>query len=185
MSQERGTHLEVGGLIISIAPIRLDLVIRGGIPTELVGTRMPLFRLTECSEDWRLSLHKIGLVGGSVGVLLLPGGIPVRAGWSEALGLDDSQARLAQDLIDMRMVRGFPESAPCRNSAWEVMISGADASIPVGIFSQIHSKVLLRFECVGRRPVLQIFDGTQFLYDLRTQFKNGNLKPDFDLQRAR
>ena len=68
--------------------------------------------------------------------MLLPGTIPSHSGWLLAFEVDDSPARFAQDLDNMKQVRGSLDFAQWRISSRAVLVANSDSSTPVGLFAQ-------------------------------------------------
>ena len=93
--------------------------------------------------SWRPSIKWLGLVGRPVGIAILPSGVPAHAGWAQAFDLEDSPERMLQDCSDVKEFRGSLHFAQWRISAWEVLVDGSNAPIPVGLLVQALFRALV------------------------------------------
>ena len=107
-------HFDLGDLPDAMASSRLEAVLRGGHPCEVVDSVIKASFMKALLDSpagmlrgfWRSSMKWFGLVGRSLAVVLLPGKIPVHAEWSQASDLDESPSRAPQDLDDREKFRG-------------------------------------------------------------------------------
>ena len=114
----------------------------------------------------------------SSGAAILPGGVPAHSGWPQGFGKDDSEARFAQDLIDMRQYRGSFDFAQWRISAWEARALPTQVAIPVGHLVQILYSGHMRSNVPEPRYLAEIEDLSQFLEE--TQGGNSGENSDRD-----
>ena len=136
----------------------------------LVGSFNGMFR-----GSWRSSIKWFGMISRSVGMFLLPGGIPAHTGWSQVFVSDDSTDRMLQDLEDMRSFRGSMHFAQWRLSAWSVMVSGSSATTPVGLFLQALFDALARSNSPGPTFISNIVDISQSLETPASEDEDANL----------
>ena len=164
------TLFDYGDLVFATLFTRMELVLRGHHDTELVDSHLPAFLKALAGSfngmfrgSWRSSIKWLGMISRSVGMVLLPLGIPAHAGWSQAFVSDDSPDRMLQDLADMRSFRGSMHFAQWRLSAWNVMISGSSAMVPVGLFVQTLFEAHIRSNSPDPLFISNIVDFSQSL----------------------
>ena len=176
------TLFDYGDLVFATLFTRMELVIRGHHETELVDSHLPAFLKALAGSfngmfrgSWRSSIKWLGMISRSVGMVLLPMGIPAHAGWSQAFVSDDSADRMIQDLADMRSFRGSLHFAQWRLSAWNVMISGSSVMIPVGLFVQALFEAHIRSHSPDPMFIANIVDVSQSLETPVTEEEDENL----------
>ena len=183
VQDEIETHTCVEDLAISFDAIRLELAIRGVYSTEIVGLLPPSFNYADLGSfsaglrgRWCLSFRSMGLVGRSVGFVLLPGGVRANAGWSRAFDIDSSAPHLPQDLTVSGAFRGSTEFSRWRIPALEVLISGTNSSPPVGLHIAALLSALAESNAPDPRFILQLSGRTQVLDDAPDPQGDENLK---------
>ena len=176
------TLFDYGDLIFASLFTRMELVTRGHHEVELVEAHLPAFLKALAGSfngmfrgSWRSSIKWLGMISRSVGMVLLPLGIPAHSGWSQAFVSDDSADRMLQDLADMRSFRGSLHFAQWRLSAWNVMISGSSVMAPVGLFAQALFDALARSNSPGPTFISNIADISQSLETPVSEDEDANL----------
>ena len=166
----------------------LELAIRGGRPPEfvdsftrsfvraLLGSFSGIFR-----GSWRSSIKWLGIVGRSVGIAILPSGFPAHAGRARALDLDGPPGRIPQDCSDVKEFRGSLHFAQRRISAWEVLVNGSNASIPVGLLARALFRALVSSNDSDPRFISSMLDASQYLGGPESLRGDGNLAFDIKL----
>ena len=175
------TSFTSADLILTTAFVRLELCNRGLEDKTLLDNLMPSFLMSLHHSfvgvfrgSWLSSFKWIGQVLRSSGAVILPGGVPAHSGWSQGFEKDDSQARLAQDIVDMREYRGSFDFAQWRISAWEVRALPTQVAVPVGHLIRILYSGHVRSNIPEPRYISEIEDLSQFLEEATGEGSDDN-----------